>query len=227
MRIFGVILAAVLASGPDCLVLSFSPQFLSTGSPRCSHYCAGHGRSSQGPGWHGRRQAGGLLVASMQMGGGRGQWEDPEDARAALPRSLPSLGRLEICTAEPNVPVPPKASRWGRLLAFLGLRRPGRGARRRGVTRPAAGVGATVGFMTGGPLGALIGAVAGAFASTREGATGEATRTAAKAAGVYALVLRAASQTSPSQTAMAAAKMSCIQILPLPDQPLSLRVACG
>ena len=119
----------------------------------------------------------------MQGGEGRDDWRDSEDKAIALPRSLPSLGRLVISTSEPNVPIPPKPSRFARLLSLIGIRRQGRGMRRRGVAKPAAGVGATVGFMAGGPFGAMLGAVAGAFASTREGAAGEAVRTTAKAAG--------------------------------------------
>jgi hypothetical protein len=119
----------------------------------------------------------------MQRGEGRDDWRDSEERAIALPRSLPSLGRLVISTSEPNVPIPPKPSRFARLLSLIGIRRQGRGMRRRGVAKPAAGVGATVGFMAGGPFGAMLGAVAGAFASTREGAAGEAVRTTAKAAG--------------------------------------------
>jgi hypothetical protein len=168
------------------MILSLAAVLPAAGFPCCGGHAAASlvGRGKVGThGTAARRCWTRHIRPVMQRGEGRDDWRDSEDKAIALPRSLPSLGRLVISTSEPNVPIPPKPSRFARLLSLIGIRRQGRGMRRRGVAKPAAGVGATVGFMAGGPFGAMLGAVAGAFASTREGAAGEAVRTTAKAAG--------------------------------------------
>lgn len=118
-----------------------------------------------------------------------GDTEEPEEV-AAIGSSLPTLGRLEIAEVEPNVPAPSRRSRleaFKSRLGLRGLRTGGRTRRKRGLAKPAAGIGAAIGFMAMGPFGAVIGAVASAFATRRDGPAGSAVRTTARAAGMFSL----------------------------------------